>query len=63
MKAAAKATYGRKGDDVVQKNWAAIDAGAKQVVEVKFRKAGKMQKMKVSSWLMQLTVLRKLRTS
>ena len=29
MKAAAKATYGRKGDDVVQKNWAAIDAGAK----------------------------------
>ena len=34
MKAAAKATYGRKGDDVVQKNWAAIDAGAKQVVEV-----------------------------
>ncbi len=33
MKAAAKATYGRKGDDVVQKNWAAIDAGAKQVVE------------------------------
>ncbi len=35
MKAAAKATYGRKGDDVVQKNWAAIDAGAKQVVEIK----------------------------
>ena len=34
MKAAAKATYGRKGEDVVQKNWAAIDAGAKQVVEV-----------------------------
>ena len=34
MKAAAKATYGRKGDDVVKKNWAAIDAGAKQVVEV-----------------------------
>ena len=34
MKAAAKATYGRKGDDIVQKNWAAIDAGAKQVVEV-----------------------------
>ncbi len=28
MKAAAKATYGRKGEDVVQKNWAAIDAGA-----------------------------------
>ena len=35
MKAAAKATYGRKGDDVVAKNWAAIDEGAKQVVEVK----------------------------
>ena len=35
MKAAAKATYGRKGDDVVQKNWAAIDEGAKQVVEIK----------------------------
>ena len=34
MKAAAKATYGRKGDDIVQKNWAAIEAGAKQVVEV-----------------------------
>ncbi len=34
MKAAAKATYGRKGDDVVKKNWAAIDAGAKQIVEV-----------------------------
>ncbi|MDY3825059.1 MAG: pyruvate:ferredoxin (flavodoxin) oxidoreductase, partial [Lachnospiraceae bacterium] len=35
MKAAAKATYGRKGDDVVAKNWAAIDEGAKQVVEIK----------------------------
>ena len=34
MKAAAKATYGRKGDDVVKKNWAAIDEGAKQVHEV-----------------------------
>ena len=34
MKAAAKATYGRKGDDVVQKNWAAIDEGAKQVVKI-----------------------------
>ncbi len=34
MKAAAKATYGRKGDDVVAKNWAAIDEGAKQVVEI-----------------------------
>ncbi len=34
MKAAAKATYGRKGDDVVQKNWAAIDAGADKAVKV-----------------------------
>ena len=34
MKAAAKATYGRKGDDVVQKNWAAIDAGADRAVEI-----------------------------
>ncbi|HIU77915.1 MAG TPA: pyruvate:ferredoxin (flavodoxin) oxidoreductase, partial [Candidatus Avilachnospira avicola] len=34
MKAAAKATYGRKGEDVVQKNWAAIDAGATHVVKV-----------------------------
>ncbi|WP_230398996.1 pyruvate:ferredoxin (flavodoxin) oxidoreductase [Novisyntrophococcus fermenticellae] len=34
MKAAAKATYGRKGDDIVQKNWAAIDEGAKQAVEI-----------------------------
>ena len=34
MKAAAKATYGRKGEDVVMKNWAAIDAGAKGVHKV-----------------------------
>ena len=34
MKAAAKATYGRKGDAIVQMNYDAIDAGAKQVVEV-----------------------------
>ena len=34
MKAAAKATYGRKGDAVVQMNYDAIDAGAKQVVEI-----------------------------
>ena len=34
MKAAAKATYGRKGEDVVQKNWAAIDAGAKGMHKV-----------------------------
>ncbi|MGI6006723.1 MAG: pyruvate:ferredoxin (flavodoxin) oxidoreductase [Ruminococcus sp.] len=35
MKAAAKATYGRKGDAIVQMNYDAIDAGAKQVVEIK----------------------------
>ncbi len=34
MKAAAKATYGRKGDKIVQMNYDAIDAGAKQVHEV-----------------------------
>ncbi|MCR4589938.1 MAG: pyruvate:ferredoxin (flavodoxin) oxidoreductase [Lachnospiraceae bacterium] len=34
MKAAAKKTYGLKGDDVVQKNWNAIDLGATGVVEV-----------------------------
>ncbi len=35
MKDAAKKTYGRKGDDIVKKNWDAIDAGAQQVHEVK----------------------------
>lgn len=34
MKAAAKSTYGRKGEDVVKKNWAAIDAGAKGMHKV-----------------------------
>ena len=34
MNKAAKATYGRKGDKIVQMNYDAIDAGAKQVVEV-----------------------------
>ena len=34
MKAAAKASYGKKGDKIVQMNYDAIDAGAKQVVEV-----------------------------
>ncbi len=34
MKEAAKATYGRKGDDVVQMNYDAIDAGAKNFVKV-----------------------------
>jgi len=35
MKTAAKATYGKKGDKIVQMNYDAIDAGAKQVVEIK----------------------------
>ncbi|SKB64774.1 pyruvate-ferredoxin/flavodoxin oxidoreductase [Lachnospiraceae bacterium] len=35
MKAAAKKTYGLKGDDVVQKNWNAIDLGATGITEVK----------------------------
>ena len=34
MKKAAKATYGKKGDKIVQMNYDAIDAGAKQIVEV-----------------------------
>ena len=34
MKEAAQKTYGRKGEDVVKKNWAAIEEGAKQVVKV-----------------------------
>ncbi|MCI9271002.1 MAG: pyruvate:ferredoxin (flavodoxin) oxidoreductase [Dorea sp.] len=34
MKKAAKATYGKKGDKIVQMNYDAIDAGAKQVVAV-----------------------------
>ena len=34
MKEAAQKTYGRKGEDVVKKNWAAIDAGATGVVKV-----------------------------
>ena len=34
MKQAAKKTYGRKGDKIVQMNYDAIDAGAKQVTKV-----------------------------
>lgn len=34
MKAAAKASYGRKGDEVVQMNYKAIDAGVEQVRKV-----------------------------
>ncbi len=41
MKAAAKASYGKKGDAVVQMNYAAIDAGAEQLVEIKVPDAWK----------------------
>ncbi len=34
MKEAAEKTYGRKGRDIVEQNWAAIDAGAKEVREI-----------------------------
>jgi len=34
MKKAAKDSYGKKGDKIVQMNYDAIDAGAKQVVEI-----------------------------
>jgi ABC-type amino acid transport substrate-binding protein len=34
MKAAAKKSYGRKGDKIVQMNYDAIEAGAKGLVEI-----------------------------
>ena len=34
MKKAAKASYGKKGDKIVQMNYDAIDAGAQQIVEI-----------------------------
>ena len=34
MKAAAKASYGKKGDSVIQMNYDAIDAGAQQIVKI-----------------------------
>lgn len=36
MKAAAKKSYAKKGDAVVQKNYDAIDAGAQNIVEIKY---------------------------
>jgi len=36
MKAAAKKSYGKKGDDVVKQNWDAIDIGANAFEEVKY---------------------------
>ncbi len=50
MKAAAKKTYGRKGDDVVQKNWAAIDEGAKQVVKVEVPESWKTAEDEGLEW-------------
>ncbi len=41
MKAAAKATYGRKGDKVVQMNYDAIDAGAKNFVKIEIPESWK----------------------
>ncbi len=41
MKAAAKATYGKKGDKIVQMNYDAIDAGAQQIVEIQVPEAWK----------------------
>ncbi|MCR5344950.1 MAG: pyruvate:ferredoxin (flavodoxin) oxidoreductase [Lachnospiraceae bacterium] len=34
MKAAAKATYGKKGDNIVQMNYDAIDQGAEKIVKI-----------------------------
>ena len=36
MKQAVKKTYGKKGDDVVAKNWACIDAGIEGLVEINY---------------------------
>ena len=41
MKAAAKKSYGHKGDDIVEMNWKAIDAGAKNVVKVEIPESWK----------------------
>ena len=37
MKAAAKKSYGKKGDDVVEMNWKAIDAGKAGLVQVEVK--------------------------
>ena len=44
MKQAAKASYGKKGDKVVQMNYDAIDAGAQKIVEVKIPDSWKSAK-------------------
>lgn len=53
MKEAATATYGRKGEDVVAKNHAAIDAGAAQAVKVEIPEEWKHcpdDKVDVNAW-------------
>jgi len=44
MKQAAKASYGKKGDKVVQMNYDAIDAGAQKIVEIKIPDSWKSAK-------------------
>ena len=41
MKAAAEASYAKKGMDIVEKNWAAIDAGHQNIVKVDVPEAWK----------------------
>ncbi len=41
MKEAAKASYSKKGDKIVQMNYDAIDAGAEQIIEIKVPEAWK----------------------
>ena len=36
MKAAAKKSYGKKGDEIVKKNYDAIDAGVNAMIEIKY---------------------------
>ncbi|MDA3925238.1 MAG: pyruvate:ferredoxin (flavodoxin) oxidoreductase [Kiritimatiellae bacterium] len=51
LKAAAKKSYGKKGDAIVQMNWTAIDAAANAVVQVNYpdAPAGKTKKPSVVS--------------
>ncbi len=39
MKAAAKKSYGKKGDEVVQKNYAAIEAGMNAIEEINYQES------------------------
>ena len=49
MKDAAQKTYGRKGEDVVKKNWNAIDAGVRAHTRLRFRRAGRTLRTRASS--------------